>query len=1147
MKKSLLSTGVNRHSACRSNSPGGARHKRNPLYGIFFVSLLFITFTAFSQEIQTTGVVTDQASGAVIPGVSILVKGTSNGTITDVNGNYSLKVGANSILVLSFIGYQKLEVPVNGQTVVNVSLKEDTGLLNEVVVTALGVSKEKRQLGYSVTDIAGAKLAATNEVSPISALQGRIPGVQIDQGAGGLMGNTKILIRGNSTLGLNNQPIFVVDGVILDNDLYDNSGRDFGNNIKNLNMEDFESVSVLKGSAAAALYGTRAINGVILITTKKGNQRKGIGVNVSQTFSVQQPYRGPDFQNEYGGGTVGAFFTDTRDPNYKSDESWTTKVFPTNSQGQPYIDRQIGRELENWGPRFAGQQVLDYDGKMTTYQAYPNNYLDAFQTGRGNLTNIAIDGGNDKSTFRLSYNRNKSRGINYRNELEKNAFNLRATQKLNKFLSADVTADYTSTIGQNPPSLSLNRYIWVFGRNYDTKKWMQRENYTGYNGGIPQANDPNEPNKVPEPNIWFSIFENTYTQKEQMVRGRIALTGTVTEWMKVQLEGNINNVYTENETKELGQGANFSGGKYALGHSAKETRFLKWMAIFDKQITEGLDFSGYVGGESQRMGLSYNMTETDGGLSYPGNYFLANSVNAQRASGGIRNRRSYNSLYASADFGYKDQLFLQTSWRGDWSSALTYKDGSGNNFYNYPSASLSWVFSQTFSDRLPTWVTYGKLRGNLAALGGDIDPFTLNTGFAFRGFTDAGGAGNQPMSTYNSMSMLQTNIKPLRKIAKEIGLEAKFFNNRFGFDLSIYRDNTRNQPISISSPIETGVNSILINAGNIQNTGVELSVEATPLVIDAFKWNTTLTFSRNRNKIIELYGDREYYALENEGNGSNDLIPYAKVGGAYGVVRTKIAAKRYYNEGSANNGKQVLSWRADARAAFPARSNEWKDVGDINAKFRTGWDNTFSYKRVSMNVLFDAKIGGDMILTSLRYGTHTGIFPSSLQGRDAEHGGITWTSKFDNKTYDDGIIPDGVFDVGQTITQADGTQVNVSGMSYQEAYDKGYVEPTHLPQFMYRYGSSSTAVGDFWIVKNSWISLRQVSVSYQVPQVICEKIKLNSLSINLVGRDLLYLYNTLPNHFNPASNVSNSTAVQKEVGFIPPMTRSLGVTLRAGF
>ena len=1117
---------------------------------VFLLALLGISVSSLGQPIKVSGKVLSATDKSDLVGISVVVKGTTNGTTSNATGEYTINAPASSTLVFSFIGFGKQEVPVNNRSIINVTMEDDNQQLSEVVVTAMGVKREKKQLGYTVSEISGAKMAATNEISPISALQGRIPGVQIDQGAGGLTGNTKILIRGNSTLSTNNQPIFVVDGVILDNDIYDETkGRDFGNQLKNLNMEDFESVSVLKGSAAAALYGTRAINGVILVTTKKGTQRKGIGVSVSQTVNMQQPYRGPDFQNEYGGGTVGAFFTDTREPNYKPDESWTTKVFPTNSDGKPYIDRQIGRELENWGPKFAGQQVIDYDGKPTTYQAYPNNYLDAFQTGLGNLTNVAIDGGSERSTFRFSYSRVKSRGINFKNELEKNGFNMRATQNLNKFLVADITADYTTSVGKNPPALGLNNYIWVFPRNYDTKYWMQRENYIGYNGGLRNPTDVNEPNKVPGADYWFNIFENDYTQTEQMVRGRLALTGTVTDWLKLQVEGNFNNLYTKNEDKELGQGVNFTGGKYGLGHSIKQAIFLKWMAIFNKPITKNLDFNGYIGGESQDYNLSYNYSETNGGLTYPGNFFLDNSVLSQKSKGGIKTRRAYRSLYASADFGYKDQLFLQATFRNDWTSALTYTNGSGNNSYSYPSVSLSWVFSQTLHSRLPAWLSYGKLRANVAVLGGDIDPFVLNPGYSFKYYTNTGGFGDQPTSTYSSPTTLQQNIKPLRKTAEEVGLELKVFNNRLGIDVSVYRDNSRNQPLPISSAIETGTSSLLINAGNIQNSGIEIALDATPVKVGAFTWSTLVSFSRNRNKVIELYGDREYYALADESGGSNDLIPYAKVGGTYGVIRTKIAASRFQgaDANDPRNGKPILSWRGDARAAFPARSNEWKDVGDINAKFRAGWDNTFTYKRLSLNVLLDAKIGGDMIITSLRYGTHTGIFANSLQGRDAEHGGIGWTSKYDNKAYDDGIIPDGVFAAGQTITQPNGTAAAVGGMTYQEAYEKGLVEPTHRPQFNYRYGSFSTAVGDYWIAENSWVSLRQVSLSLQVPPNWAQKIKLNGLSINLVGRDLLYLYNTLPLNFNPASNYSNSTAVQKEIGFIPPMTRTLGVTLRGSF
>lgn len=1113
---------------------------------------------------KVTGIVKD-ASGNLIPGVTVTVKGTAKGTVTNADGKFGIDADEGAVLVFTAIGFETVEQAVGSSAQYDIVLPESKKELAEVVVTALGMKKERRALGFSVTEIKGADVAATNEVNPINALQGKAAGVNIDQGSGGLMGNSRILIRGNSTLSLNNQPIFVIDGVIMDNDAFDGKGRDFGNDLKNLNMEDFESVSILKGSAAAALYGSRAVNGVVLITTKKGRQRKGWGVTLSQTLNIQQPYRGPDFQNEYGGGSVGGFFTDTRDPGYKPGESRQTKVFPTNSNGEPYIDPQKGRELENWGPRFANQRVLNYDGTWTEYKAVPDNYLDAFQTGVGYITNVSVDGATDRSSFRLSYSRNQAEGINFRNKMNKNAFSLRATHNLTSFLTIDAGADYTSIDGENPPQLGLNNFIWIFPRNYDTKYWMQRSKYTSSLGGVPKVFDPNENNFVPGADYWFRIFENNYLQDEQMFRGRLTVTATLTDWLKLQLEGNVSNLNVRNETKELGQGFDFtgtdntSGGKYGLGHSLKNSYFMKWIALVNKQITKDLGFSGYIGGETQRYSQSYNYTETDGGLVFVGNYFLANSQKPQISTGGIRTRKTLNSIYASGDFSYKDQLYLQATWRGDWTSALTYQDGSGNNFFNYPAVSLSWIFTETM--RLPKFISFGKLRGNIAALGGDIDPFIINPGFKLNGFGQALG-GNVPLLTYLTDANGQTfladkNLKPMRKVAKEAGIDLRFLNNRVGIDVTVYRDNTYNQGIKIPAAQETGVNNLLINAGNIQNTGVEIALNGTPVRNTNFEWNSTATYTRNRNKIIELYGDREYYALDDENLGSNDQISYAKVGGTYGVIRTLIHSKAYQAvDGSGkpvdhpNNGKVVLDWRSDARAAFPKRSNERMDVGDINARFRGSWDNTFRYKNFSLNVLLDAKIGGDMVMHSMRYGTHTGIFASSLFGRDKDHGGIEWTSKYSDDlgtAYDDGIIPDGVFDNGQMITQPDGSQVDVSGMTYREAYDKGFVEPTHLPQYMYRYGSFSTAVGDYWVVENSWISIRQIALNYTLSQHIAAKMHLNSLGISLIGRDLFYLYNTLPNNFNPASNNSNRTSVNKEEGFVPPMTRSFGITLRAAF
>ncbi|MEI7522719.1 MAG: SusC/RagA family TonB-linked outer membrane protein [Mariniphaga sp.] len=1117
------------------------------------VMCLALIGSAIAQH-SVSGTVVSGSDGQGMPGVTVAEKGTTQGTLTNIDGKYTLKVTSEkSTLVFSFVGMKPVEEVVNSRTVVDVKMASLEIGLDEVVVTALGRTRESKKLGFSTAQVAGAELAMTQQVNPVNSLQGKIAGVQIDQGAAGPFGSSRIVIRGNSTLGTNNQPIFVVDGVIVENNAV-TGGRDFGNDLKNLNSEDFESVSVLKGSAAAALYGSRAINGVILITTKKGKKTGGIGVDVSQSYTSYNPYKGPDFQNEYGGGTVGDFFTDTRDPNYTAQQRWTTKIFPIDpSTHEPYIDRQIGRELENWGPKFANQKVRNYDGTWTEYKAVPNNFLDAFEKGMLNSTNVAFQGATDRTTFRFSFTNEDQKGIVAQNSLKKNGFNLRATHELTKWLSADISVDYTTTDNANPQNLSTDdsfagnnyghAFTWVLPRNYDTKYWMQRSKYTSVFGGTPNPNNPAETNKIFVPELWFNLYENKVTQQDRSIRGRFAVTAKLTKWASLIVEGNLNNIYGKYENKELGKGTGFDGGVYALNESRRESNFLKWMLTFnDIKLMDDLKFSGFVGGEKQNIIRSYVSASTDGGLLIPGNFFLANSKNPPLVGGGVNYNKKFNSLYASADFEYKNQLFLTTTMRGDWSSALTYKNGTGNNFYSYPAASLSWIFTETFKN-LPEAISFGKLRTNIAALGKDTDPFLINPGYNLG--KASGEVGTPSTAGFSSSTTLTPNIKPERKIAKEIGAEMRFLKNRVGFEVSWYRDNTYNQIIDISTPQETGVSGIKINAGDIQNTGIEITLDGTPVKSKDFQWNSRLTFSQNKNMINSLYGGRTEYAL---GGGAAETSAWAIVGKSYGVIRSTIAAERYVGTGSSDpkNGMAVLNWRGDARTAFPKRSNTWKTLGDINAKFRGGFSNDFVYKNWSLNVLIDAKIGGDMVLASYRFGTHTGVLPNTLKGRDASHGGITWTSKYDGITYDDGLIPDGVFGPGQTITQADNTSANVGGMTFKEAYDQGLVEPSHAPQFYYRYGSSSTGVADYWVKESTWVSLRQLALSYTLPKNISSKIKMSSVVVSLIGRDLFYIYNSLPYNFNPASLNSTSTAAVGELGFLP-MMRSLGGSIRVSF
>ncbi|MCU7550959.1 SusC/RagA family TonB-linked outer membrane protein [Chitinophagaceae bacterium LB-8] len=1125
------------------------------LRSLMVLLAIFLTQLAFGQ---IGGKVADE-NGKPMAGVSITVK-NNKGAVTDVNGEFALNVKPGTAITISYIGYESQQVVIGSSKDLNIVLKPSSNVLSDVIVTtALGVKKNKDKLGFAVTEVKGETLAKTNELNPINALQGRVAGVQIDLGgSGGLMSNSKILIRGNSSLGTNNQPIFVVDGVIIDNDVFSGTGRDFGNDLKNLNSEDFESVSILKGSAAAALYGSRALNGVVLITTKKGKQRKGLGVSVTQAVNITNPYSGPTFQNEFGGGTVGDFFTDNRDPHYSANQRWTTKVFPIDPvTGKPYIDHQIGRELENWGPRMQGQDVINYDGTPTKYLPQPNNFLDAFQNGVGYNTNVAIDGGTEKSTFRFSYNRNKATGIVRTNEFLKNAFDIRVTHKLNKRIEIDFSGAYSNFDGQNPPNLgggdayaSYNfgrLYTWMLPRNYDTKYWMQKQNYTSKFGGVPDPGNKSETNLSPESRFWFQVFESEFTRREQTLRSKLALTYTLNDWAKIMLEGNINNLYTKNESKELGQGANFTGGSYSLGFGTKDNKYAKWMFLVDRDINKDITFNGYIGGETQRSTIMGESSSTAGGLIYPGNYFLSNSVNTPTTSGGISSDMKTNSLYASADLGYKDMLFLQTTLRADWTSVLTYRNGSGNNFYQYPAASLAWVFTKTFENKLPSWISYGKLRGNIADLGkGNVNPFDINPGYSINGYSNANG-NNVPYSTYNTSAVLQPNLKPLKKISQELGLEMRFLQSRLGFDLSVYKDNTYNQVLDITVPVESGVNAIKINAGNLQNRGIEFAIDAIPVRNKNFSWNTAFNIATNQNKIIDLYTGRTEFNL---GANIGEISTWAVVGKSYGTLRTQIHSKTFQSNDPKDprNGKPILAWRDDARTAFPKRSNTWQDVGDINAKFRAGWDNTFTYKNLSLNCLIDAKIGGDFVALSYRYGTHTGVFPNSIFGRDAQSGGITWTSKYanDGGTYDDGRIVDGVFDNGTVVTTPSGAKQDVSGMTFEEAYKAGFVEPTHTPQFFYRYGSSSTGVSDYWILENSWIALRQVALSYAVPQKFYSKMKLNGLSVSMVGRDLNYLYQTLPYNFNPGANNSNNTAYSGEEGFLPKM-RNFVFTLRASF
>jgi iron complex outermembrane receptor protein len=531
------------------------------------------------QQINVTGRVTD-ADGAPMAGVTVLVEGTSAVAITDGEGSYSIAAqGSTSVLAFSFVGYTTQNVTLGSQTVVNVTMEADSEMIDAVVVTAMGITREQRTLGYAMTQVSGEEIAKANVVNPIQGLQGKVAGVQIDMGSGGPQSSQRIVIRGNTSLSGNNQPIFIIDGIIVDNEVTKTGGkaeRDFGNELKGLNADDFESVSILKGAAATALYGSRASNGVILITTKKGQKMQGLGISVSQTIQFEDVYRLPDFQQEYGMGT---------------EQLWAQ------AGGQDIRDN-IAVTSQQWGPKYDGlpYSTGEYNG---IWKAYKNNIDPLFKNGFYRNTNVAVQGGTDLSSYRLSYSTMKDSNLSPNNDMKRNNIMFRASHEISKFLTAEASFTYTDVLSRNPTKQGgdgspMYDLIYSIPLNYDTEYWMQNywsANRDGFNNTDPFGYTDN----------LFDAFENNELQGETTYRGFANLNFKFTDWLNLKLGADMNRLYTKYEKKTLASGSssyeNFAGSGYTLNESQKLQYRLNAMLSANRTFGD-FNLGAYVGAES---------------------------------------------------------------------------------------------------------------------------------------------------------------------------------------------------------------------------------------------------------------------------------------------------------------------------------------------------------------------------------------------------------------------------------------------------------------------------------------------------------------------------------------------------------------------
>ncbi len=1113
--------------------------------GVYFALL----GSAYAQQ-TVTGKVTDE-DGAGIPGVSIVQKGTSQGTITDIDGEYTISVPGDVTLLFTFVGMKNVEEQVANRSVIDVTMQVDEIGIDEVVVTALGIKREAKALGYAMTEVKGDDIAAVNTVNPVQALQGKAAGLSIGTSDGGLVGNAKIQIRGVSVLNSNNnQPIFVIDGVIVENAVsnaseWADNANDFGNILKNLNPDDYESVSVLKGAAATALYGSRGINGAIVIKNKDGRGRKGLGVKVTQSLGFDHVYDQPDLQYEFGpGDLIGAIGYGEKDQNGNYYRFDYTQFYTREVNGQQMVTK-IGNPNAGflWGPKYDGRPIEDYDGEIRNYVGYENNMVDAYDLGVNSTTSVALNGANDKGSFYLSNSYTYREGTAPTDEFERYSMLFKGSYDLAKWLRADASVSFTNSRVKNPGnSLSLSFATGSWAGWYDTKRWKSRDVYQASHGGTPNNNYDDLYANVPGNGTWFSYNLNDQTRKEQVTRPIVRLTANLAPWISVTAEGNMNYYTKFYEAKNLGSGYAMEGGSYQLRHDRDVSRTGKLVVNMNKEFGD-ISVNAMLGGELWDRETSYSKTETDGGLIVPGKFFMGNSKKTLKTEAKVGGTKQVNSLYFLASLGWKDQVFLDVTGRNDWSSALVYTDGTGNFSYFYPSLSASWIFTETFE--LPSMFSFGKLRASWAQVGNDTQEYSINKGYSSGNWEIEG--GNNVYLNTKSTTLVDPNIKPERKNSYEVGADIRLYNNRLSLDVAYYNETIKNQISTIPLPSESGLSELLTNVGTMTNKGFELSFGFVPVRSKDFEWKSTFNYWNNTTMIsdmVEELGDYKRLAGD-PAYGNYRVASVAFEDGEYGVLMSDILPL------VDDNGNKILRWLDSYRGAGYTRSYEVQEVGKINPDFEGSWDNSFRFKDLTFSVLLDARFGGHMASYSNRYGTSYGILETSLRWRDPERGGITWTSQYEDtqgQVFTDGMIPEGVFAEDQMVTAPSGDQVNVGGMTYQEAYEAGYVEPTHAGFYTYLTNSwGSGVINDDWFSEVKYIALRNISVGYNLPKSLAQKIKAQNLYVALNARNLGYLYNSLPNHLNPESfRGTTSDYSFFERNFIP-YTATYTLTLSVDF
>ncbi|MCW5912319.1 MAG: SusC/RagA family TonB-linked outer membrane protein [Cyclobacteriaceae bacterium] len=1099
------------------------------------VVLLVLVLAGFTASAQSTvsGKVISAEDNSPIPGVNILVKGTSNGTITNADGVFSISALPSDVLVFSFVGFKPQEVAVSGRTTVDVTLAVDATELSEVVVTALGVEREKKSLGYAVQSVSGEDITVARETNVVNQLAGKIAGVTVVGSPSGIGGSSRVTIRGERSLDLNkNQPLYVVDGVPISNGLTGASGRnnlevDFGNGAGFVNPDDIESMTVLKGGAATALYGSRAANGVIVIKTKlgKGAKGKGIGVEVNSNTTFESALRLPEYQNVYGQGSGAG------DNNFNfvngsgagawdgSDESWGPAF-----TGQLFAQYNSPRTLNGQPIPFRGGDLNAPAGSVITPTLWENDkdgVKSFFKTGRTLTNNVALTGSNQHGDFRLSYTNLDQTGIVPNTDLRRNTVSFGGGYNLTDKFTARAFVSYIKSESDNRPSISYGteNIMYLFNCWFPRSiKMADQQNY--WMPGLEGQRQYNW-NYNYHDNPYFTMFENTNGQYVDRVIGNISLKYNFTDWLSLQLRTATDFASERREFRRAFSTQRFAFGQYRQSNIVSEERNSDFLLTFNREIVPSVfTLSASVGGNQLRQKSNF-LDVNAGQLNIPGIYNLTNSrIPLQQSHSDVEKR--INSLYAFAQLGYKNILFLDLNARNDWSSALTLpqalKDagiGTENNSYFYSSAAVTAVVSDMFET--PEFLSFAKVRASVAQIGNDTDAFT---------FTQSYNPGD-PFGTsqvYGETDRLANfSLKPEISTSYEAGIDLMFLNGRLGLDFAYYTTFTRNQILNIPLSITSGYNSRSINAGEIKNYGMEIMLSGVPVRTNDFKWAINVNYSRNRSEVVSLSDGLDNYVMASR-SVSIEARVGERMGDMYGIgfvrVQSTDPAKPYYDATGQFTGQMVFD-----NQGRPIRTTERIKLGNYNPDWLAGINNTFTYKGIKLGFLFDIRHGGEVYSHTQTVGREGGMIIETLQGR--ENGYYPQTSV----NTDPQLLnaPAGTYVIGEGVTQnGDGT-FRVNDLRIR-------------PRQWHTAWTGGRNIAEGVIYDASFVKLREVQIGYTLPDKFFTKTPFHGVSITLVGRNLA-LWTDVP-HVDPETmSYTGGTALPGIEYMAIPSSRSYGFNI----